>query len=249
MKYIEAYRYAFRSPRWLQNFACCLVAAFVPIAGVMVILGYQFDIVEALHLRGTTDDYPDFDVNRLGKYLLRGAWPFLVSLIVGLPIGLLGVIPIIVCYFGLVISISPAGGSSGASSWAGVWGALLAASYLFLIFLQVVASVLSIPLMLRAGLMQDFGAAFDWHFFRDYLRRVGGTTFLAELFLIFSAVVLSLLGLLVCVGWILVGPLVHLAQAYLLWELYEEYLRRGGTEVALQVKAVEPADRDEYDQD
>ena len=248
MKYIEAYRFPFRSANWLPNLMCCLVAALVPIAGPMVLLGYQFEIIEALHLRGKQDDYPDFDLNRLMKYLLRGAWPFLAQLIVALPIALLGVIPFMVCYFGFLISMSPAGGS-GNSSATPVWGALWGASYLFLILLQVVAMVVTLPLVLRAGLMQDFGAAFNWGYVRDFLRRMWATAFLAELFLVFSALVLTLLGFLVCVGWLFVAPLVQLAQAYLFWELYEEYLRRGGTELALQVQTVEPANRYQEDED
>jgi Protein of unknown function (DUF4013) len=243
MKYLEAYQFPFRSPKWLQNVLYCLVAALVPIVGMMVLLGYQFEIIEALHLRGDKDDYPDFDVNRLLKYLLRGAWPFLVALIVGLPVGLVGVIPLLVSYFGLLISMTPAGGA-GNSPWTPVWVVLLIASYLLLLLLQVVGSVIAIPLMLRAGLMQDFGAAFNWNFLRDFLRRMWGPTFLAELFLIFSALVLSLAGMLVfCVGSLFVAPVVQLARAYLFWELYEEYLRRGGTEVELQVQAVEPVTR------
>src|SRR5262249_26248605 len=108
MKYLEAYQFPFRSPKWLQNLLCCLVAPFVPIAGAVVPLGYQFDIIEALHSRAKKDKSPHFAVTRLLKSLLRGAWPFLVHLIVGLPIALVGVIPVLVCYFGLMISMPPA---------------------------------------------------------------------------------------------------------------------------------------------
>jgi hypothetical protein len=249
MKYLEAYKFPFRSPKWLQNALCCLVAALVPIAGVMVLFGYQFEIVEALHLRGKEDDYPDFDTNRLGKYLLRGAWPFLVALIVGLPIGFIGVIPFLVCYFGFLISVSP-GGGSGNSPWTAVWAVLLVLSFLFQLLIQVVAQVVIIPMILRAGLMQDFGAGFNMPFIKDYLHRMWKPTLLTELFLIFSALGLQLVGMLVfCVGWLFVIPIVQLARAYFLWELYEEYLRRGGTEVALQVQAPEPLSRPEEDED
>jgi hypothetical protein len=249
MKYIEAYKFPFRSPKWLTNSLCCLVAALVPIAGPMVLFGYQFEIIEALHLRRKEDDYPDFDTNRLGKYLLRGAWPFLVALIVGLPVGFIAVIPFLVSYFGFLISVSPAGGG-GNSPWTAVWAVLMALSFLFQLLLQVVASVIIIPMMLRAGLMQDFGAGFNVPFLKDYLRRMWSTTFVAELFLIFSALGLQLVGMLVfCVGWLLVIPLVQLARAYLLWELYEEYLRRGGTEVTLQAQAIEPLSRYREDED
>jgi hypothetical protein len=248
MKYLEAYKFPFRSPKWFQNALFCLLAVFVPIAGPMVIFGYQFEIIEALHLRRKEDDYPDFDINRLAKYLLRGAWPFLVALIVGLPVGFIAVIPFLVCYFGFFISLSPAGGA-GSSPWTAVWGVLMALSFLFMMLLQILVQVVAIPMMLRAGLMQDFGAGFNGAFLKDFLRRAWAPILLAELFLVVSAGVLQAIGLLLCVGWLLVIPLAQLARAYLLWEVYEEYLRRGGTEVTLQVQPVEPVRRHDEDED
>src|SRR5579859_7900971 len=40
------------------------------------------------------EQYPDFNVNRIQDYLMRGVWPFLVQLLIGLPVGMvLGLLP------------------------------------------------------------------------------------------------------------------------------------------------------------
>src|SRR5260370_6040747 len=84
MNYLQSYGFLFRSPKWAQNLLLCTVAPFVPVAGAMVVLGYHFDIIEALHRRGDRD-YPDFDFYRLLHYFTRAASPLLVSLVPGLP--------------------------------------------------------------------------------------------------------------------------------------------------------------------
>jgi hypothetical protein len=242
MSYLESYQFIFRSPRGLKNLLSCAVGLLVPIAGQMVVLGYHFDIIESLHLRGR-QSYPDFDTNRLVKYLVRGAWPFLVQLIIGMVAGMLPVIPIIVCYFGFFISLMQNLQGAPGSSSAGVviWGIFLGLSVLFSLLIDVAAAVILVPMTLRAGLMQDFGAGFSWPFIRDFMGRMWGRTVLAELFLIVTAIPLTFLGLLLCiVGAYPAGAWVQFARAYLLFELYEEYLKRGGMEIPLQVETTQP---------
>src|SRR5262249_50719427 len=106
MKYLEAYRFLFKSEKWLTNLLLCVVAAFVPIAGAMVILGYHFEIIEGMHLRGEKDD-PDFDFTRLLNYLLRGAWVFLVQLILSLPLIVIFLPSYLALYFGFLFTVLP----------------------------------------------------------------------------------------------------------------------------------------------
>src|SRR5205823_5875994 len=106
MNYMESYRFLFRSPKWGMNLLLCAVAPFVPIAGAMVLFGYQFDIIEYLHRHGD-GDYPDFDFDHLMDYLKRGAWPFLVQMIVMLPLILLYMVCYFVFWFGIMMSAVP----------------------------------------------------------------------------------------------------------------------------------------------
>jgi hypothetical protein len=247
MNYFESYQFIFRSPKWLTNLLIAALAQLVPIAGPMVLIGYNYDIIEALHLRGR-ETYPDFDFNRLGKYLLRGAWPFLVALVVGMAVMILPLILLFVTYLGFVLSLTamappPGGGPPppGSSTAPTIWGCLLGASYLFLILVSIVSQIVLIPMTLRAGLMQDFAAGFSWAFVRDFMGRMWGKTILAELFLVLTSIPLGLLGLLLCfVGVYAVAAWIAFARAYLVFELYEEYLKRGGMEIPLQVQAAQP---------
>jgi Protein of unknown function (DUF4013) len=234
MNYLQSYGFLFRSPKWAQNLLLCTVAPFVPVAGAMVVLGYHFDIVEALHWRGDRD-YPDFDFDRLLHYLTRGAWPFLVQLIVVLPLVGLFLVLYFAFGFGVMTAILPGGDPSQLPLVLALGGCALA----FCILVDLVAALFLLPMVLRAGLMSDFGAGFSWPFIRDFLRRTWLPALLAELFLALTGTAVVVAGLLLCgVGIYPAAALLSFARAYLLYELYEEYLRRGGVEIA---RGVEPA--------
>ena len=88
MEYMQAVHYVFESPKWMANLLwgslCILTTQVIPIVGQLVWMGYQFEIVEDLLSRPPKTGYPDFDVNRLKEYLVRGLWILLVSLVLGL---------------------------------------------------------------------------------------------------------------------------------------------------------------------
>jgi hypothetical protein len=246
MNYLASYRFLFRSPKWMQNLLVVLlvlfIAGFLPILPVMVLVGYQFEIIEALHLRGQ-ESYPDFDFNRLMPYLMRGVWPVLVALVVSLPFGFLIAVGIVVPYFGLIFSLIGAGSQGGGSSvWPIIWGVVMVGVLLVAIVVSIFLGLLLIPMTLRAGLMRDFGAGFSWEFIRDFNRRVWKEVLLTEVFLIAASIVLELVGLLCfIVGVFVAQGWGVFARTYLLYELYEEYLKRGGTEIPLQVQAASAA--------
>jgi hypothetical protein len=245
MKYLESYRYLFRSPKWLMNLLLCVVAAFVPIAGAMVMLGYHFEIIETLHLRGDKD-YPDFDFNRLLNYLLRGAWVFLVQMILSLPLIVLFLPSYLALWLGFMSSLQPHGGPlepSTATVCMIIGGIGLLVFFLAQIFLYLVM----VPMSLRAGLAQDLKAAFSWPFIRDFVSKMWLETLLSELFLGVTGSLLIIGGMLLfCVGLYPAAALVQFARAYLWYELYQLYLERGGTAIALQVQ---PAVADSYEEE
>src|SRR5262249_4496813 len=149
------------NPNWLINalwsFLCQLVSQVIPILPQMVLTGYQFEVLDnLLTTRGT--QYPDFNINRLMDYLLRGVWPILAALVVGLVF-----IPFFLVYLfmaiGGVVALGKAGGDEVGPILA-VFGAVLAV-IVGLCLLGLMAIVIT-PVALRAGLAQDFGAAFDF---------------------------------------------------------------------------------------
>jgi hypothetical protein len=204
----------------------------------MVLLGYEFDIIEAMHLRGE-GSYPDFNFNRLMDYLLRGLWPFLVQLIVSLAISLPIVGVFMVFYFIFVFSAITARPPTGGPPPIPVAAILILYSCLFaaMFVVAVLQAFVLIPLVLRAGLSQDFAGAFSWKWVRDFIARTWQEILKVTLFLIFSTLVLTILGLLACfVGIYPAAALASFAQAHLWYQLYKKYLERGGTPIPLKVQ-------------
>ncbi len=168
--------------------------------------------------------YPDFTFDRFTEYLKGGIWPFLVNLIINLPVGMCVGMVMYIGMIGLVL----AGQHSG---WAVAAGIVLL--FLFYVFVLSVMAIVTKPLYLRAGLSKDFGSAFSMTFFRDFLSRVGKEVFLAVLFLAVTGSLLMVLGILACYfGMFPAMALLMYAQHHIDYQLYDLYLKRGGTPVA-----------------
>lgn len=236
-QYQEMFGYVFQNPNWLMNLLwcglCILVAGIIPIVPYLVLFGYQFEIIEALHRRrGTT--YPDFDTNRLGEYLTRGIWPLLVAFIVGAVVGLLIVMPIFMIGM-IVVSALFAneqqiiGMLAMFLLWAGMMVAMAALNFLM------------VPMILRAGLTQELGEAFNFGWIKHFVSLVWKEILLGGLFLVLGQMVATFVGLLLfCVGIYFTMALVMLAQAHFMWQLYELYLERGGEPIRLKSAAPAP---------
>src|SRR5262245_55760627 len=170
IEYMRSYNYIFENPNWVMNvlwgFLCILSTALIPILGQLVLLGYQYEVVEALFLaRGAR--YPDFDINRFAEYLGRSIWPFLVQLVVSLVL-----VPImLIASFALMFLIGAAGAAAGDELGAVVAGVGMLILVVVVIALSIGMMFVILPMTLRAGLAQDFGAAFDFGWVKDFIGR------------------------------------------------------------------------------
>jgi Protein of unknown function (DUF4013) len=232
MNYSQSYRFLFTSPKWAQNLLICTLGQFVPILGPIIVNGYHFEIIEGMHLRGESV-YPDFDFNRFLSYLMRGLWVWLVQLILFTPFILIAV----VLEAGALLAAFwlSSGDPSGGSYLGVVISVVLVAFLLLLLGALVILPLLLTPMSLRAGLAQEFGAAFSWEFIRDFIRRTWFETLVANLFLTVTGTLVVFLGMLVLfVGVYPASALVEFAQAHLYHQLYELYLKRGGMAIPLK---------------
>jgi hypothetical protein len=234
-EYVRMYSYVFDNPNWLMNLvwgALCIISQFlIPIVGPLLLLGYQFEIIDAL-LASRGQRYPDFDLNRFGDYLGRSLWPFLVKLVAGLVLGfaLLMVIAIPVV---AIIAIASSAGEDAAAPFLAIGIPLLV---LVLVPLAFLTTMPLVPMAFRAGMTGSFGEGFNFDWVKDYLRRVWFELLLAMLFLAFSGFALTVCGLLACVlPVLLVQPLVLFAEAHLMYQLYLLYLSRGGQPIPARV--------------
>src|SRR3982751_519476 len=219
-----AYQWFFASPNRWMNLLYAAVCQLIPIVGPMVLTGW---LLEALVPRTTEEwpgwdgqgPYPDFTFDRFTEYLKRGLWPFLVSLVAGFVI----VIPAMV--FGMVaFAIIPAGGGNPVAVGVGV------ALVMLMAFVAAVGSMFVIaPLMIRAALLQDFGAAFALPWVRDFISRTWKAILLETVFLWLTAVPLMMLGYVMCfIGVYPAAALLTIAHWHLNLQIYRLYLARGG---------------------
>lgn len=239
-EYLRAYNYIFENPNWITTVLmwslCALAAGFIPILPYLLIIGHMFEMVESLYHSGGKR-YPDFDFNRFSEYLGRGIWPLLVGLIAMLPL-------FVLIYGGMIAVVLAAGGAAAAGG--DELGPVLAVVVGLLGFFGVMALTLGVglflqPMMLRAGLQQEFGAAFDFGWALDFIKRTWVELILSMLFLQLTGMVLQIIGLLaLCIGIYPAMSLMMMAQAYMLYQLYALYLSRGGTPVPLKPQMPAP---------
>jgi Protein of unknown function (DUF4013) len=240
MQYMRAYHFIFENPNWTTTVAyigLCTLAAIIPGVSILLqllFLGYQFETIELL-LRTRGTQYPDFSFGRIGDYLGRGIWPFLLNLIVS--VVLVPIIYIAVIIMIVVVALL----AHAAGDQAGPVIAVIGGIFGFAIFLGLMLSIMMLvaPMLLRCGLAQDFGAAFQFSWISDFVRKMYREMVLAGLFMMGTALPLALAGILACgIGICVVTPIILLAQTHLLYQLYGIYLTRGGQPVPMKVAAM-----------
>ncbi|MEE3371054.1 MAG: DUF4013 domain-containing protein [Planctomycetota bacterium] len=215
--YLGSCTFVFENPNWLTNVLytglCLLSASVIPILGQLVVIGYQFEIITALHTR-STHTYPDFEIDRLTHYLARGGWPFLAQLVVLL----------VSCALPLTLLPLVLWGGGGL-------GALLALAISTL--WSLATGIFLTPVWLRAGFTRNFADGFDLGFARDFIARTWLVLLLSSLFSITANLLLFCGGLILCcIGTPFTQAFASLMHAHLTWQAYEIYLARGGQPIA-----------------
>jgi hypothetical protein len=239
MEYMRSYQYIFENPDWLKTVLCLgvlYIAATIPFVGLViqvVYFGFQFEIFEWL-LKSQGRQYPTFDFNRFGDYLGRGIWPFLANLVASFVL-----VPIIYIGLGAGILIVSLAVSAAGEDVGPVIGLALG-SVVFVLFMAVMfaATFVMVAMIIRAGLSQDFASAFQFNWIADFCQRMWQEMLVAGLFLMATGLGLMFLGALaLCIGVLFTMPLVLMASAHLLYQLYLVYLSRGGMPVPMKLTA------------
>ena len=229
MQYLYSYRYLFDHPNWGTTLLACSLCQLVPIVGPIVALGYQDEVIESLH-RGDGAKHPAFDTSQLGYYLKRGVWPLLVALLLVLLMMPVFMVMTFGTLFGVIALAAAARDAAPA-----VLGVAIPLAILVQFAIALAMNMVTLPIMLRAGLSQDFGEAFRMSWTWDFIRRVWLEELLAQLFLTITAPILVVLGLaLFCVGMYPATAVIQMAASHLQYQLYELYLARGGEPIPLK---------------
>jgi ABC-type glycerol-3-phosphate transport system permease component len=232
MNYTASVSDYFKSPKWMMNTLLAGVCVFIPLVGPMVIKGWLLT-----GFWGRDDErpetFPDFDFNNFGKYLERGLWPFLVSLVSSL------VITVPACMIIVPISMFMGFLTPNDHSSAGGCAAALIFILLMVFYVALVVGlmVLLTPLILRASIMQDFGPAFNFAFVKRFIALTWKEIILASVFQIVIGTVFAGVGaIMLCIGMYFAMVPVYFAWVHLHKQLYRLYLSRGGEPIPVSPK-------------
>ena len=82
---VDSVRFVFEDDEWKTNVLIGTVLTLIPVIGPIVLAGWLCEIHQRL-VRGHPRTAPKLDFSDLGHYLGRGVWPFLVQLVMSLPL-------------------------------------------------------------------------------------------------------------------------------------------------------------------
>lgn len=244
LQYLHSYSFFFENPNWLVNWLLTSVCSIIPIVGPIVMAGYQFDLIEAMHRDvKRSGTYPDFDFNRFGEYLSRGIWKFLVGMLTQMllmPVYVVLYMVSVFSIFGIGAAFSSNSNNSGAAM--GIAAAIIVPICMLIVLALVMAlRMITMPVVLKASLSGDANGLFDFRFATDFIRRTWREMLLEMVWMFVTTPVIALLGYAMCIfGAIPAFVLVQMADAQTNWQLYEIYLVRGGEPITLKVAKPAP---------
>lgn len=230
MNYAASVSDYFKSPKWMMNTLFAGVCVLIPFIGPIVIKGWLIT-----GFWGRQDErfetFPDFDFNNFGKYLERGLWPFLVTLVSSFALTLAACVIIVP----LMMIVTIVAGSGGQNSAAGCATALLFAIVAVLdVVLMIAIMMFLTPLTIRATLVQEFGPSFNLAWVKQFMRLMWKEILLSSLFLFAVSLAFTAVGvLLLCIGIYFAMVPVYFSWVHLHKQLYRLYLSRGGEPVPM----------------
>ncbi len=214
--YMEPVGKVFQNPNWFVNILLVGICFIIPIIGGMVAFGYLAEVI-ASQAYGRSQSYPDFDFNRFVEYLTRGFWMFLVGFVVW------------VCIFPIIMIagfIMAAMQATDNDALAIVGGLVYFGTN---IFVNVLSFFIIMPLIIRAGMLNDFAAAFDFRWIKDFISKMWVEQLLGGIILYIFAFLIMLVGCIaLCIGYIPAAGAVLIMWGLFLAQLYQVFVHRGG---------------------
>lgn len=223
----------FKSPKWGMNCLLGGVAILIPVIGQLVLGGW---LVTGFWARGNDDNpatFPRFDFQYFGKYLERGLWPFLVSLV-----ACLALVPVIMVLMIGALALSGAFSQHSAErAGDGFPGLLVVTMFVIYPAILLAFNFLLVPLMLRATITQDFKTAFDFAFMRSFVSLMWKEMLVSFIFIFGLVICMMIITVITCyIGGLLAAPVASYSWHHLQKQLYQVFLARGGRAVPLSPK-------------
>jgi uncharacterized protein DUF4013 len=232
IEYLEGFRILFKDPNWGINLLIGSVYMLIPILGPIVMMGWQMELFQRL-CRRHPHPIPKQDFGDLPYYLGRGVIPFVVSLIICIPLVFVMVALIFSFIFGIGLLASQRV-MTGPFIFLGFLGGGVT-----LFFLVMVPTItLANAALTRAYLTEDIGKAFELKKIFAYAQVTWKKILLAYLIYLPLTVVLMIAGMIALyVGMYPAMVIMNVAWLYIAWQIYENYLAEGGEAIEINPTA------------
>jgi hypothetical protein len=231
MQYGKPYTYFLNREGGTKGLLLGCLVLLLPVVGPMVFTGYQAEVTEDLERDPDTLDHDPFDLKHFSRYLTRGVWPFLMSLIVQ---------AITMIFFAVAIAAAAGVGYAAQNFLVGY-----ASFYLFLIPATFLATLFSLPLMLHVQLAGELRVGAAFAFSSRFLGKLWGQCLITIFVHMLISTLIGIVGYaMCCVGIIPAVIIISMAQDHLSVQLYRIYLAEGGEPIG---SAAENAEYDDED--
>jgi hypothetical protein len=222
----------FQSPKWKNNMLLGAVSMFIPIVGQMVLNGWHITCLWAQRNENDPAKMPAFDFQFFGKYLERGLWPFVVSMVAALIfLPIIGVTILLIFVMAGMFGLR--NGQLNHSEFVfimlGIFGLQILSSVLY--------NVLITPLIISASITQDFKTAFNFKFIKKFITLVWKEMLVSMLFMLGLGLCSFVVAIITCfIGIYFATPIIIYSWHHLQKQLYQLYLSRGGDALAISPK-------------
>ncbi len=223
---MDAVKFLFDDPDWKTSLLFAVIFMFIPIVGGIAVAGWYCEIHQRLARRHPRP-IPKLDFGDFGAYIGRGLKPFVVQLAVGFPVGIV----LFICY---VLTALLGGMVASAAGEPFLMFGFLGVFALFAVGVGIAANVVVNAAVTRAELTEDFGKALDFGKIMAYGKATWVTVIVKNIIFGFIAFGMMLAGMLACgVGLYVVIPILGVAALHLRWQIYADYLAKGGEQIEL----------------
>ena len=229
--YFAGFSFLFRYPNWGVNLLMGGLFTLIPIVGPLVLIGWYCEVFQRLVLRHP-NPLPKLDFNDFVHLLGRGVVPFVVALVITLPLVLL----IMVFFFAIAFIVTFFfGNNPQAANQPGTVIMMVGGGILVFMAIMVPMVVITNAALTRAYMTENFGQAFDIKRVLAYAKRTWKYVLLAYLVYLPVSILGALVGMMALYfGIFFVSFILNLAWIYMAWQIYEVYLSEGGEPIPIR---------------
>lgn len=236
MSAIDAIKFLFSDENWQHNLLIGSVYVLIPVVGQLALFGWHCEIMQRF-ARKHPRPIPKLEFSDLTHYLSRGITPFVVSLILSIPLSIIITGLLFVGMFGGGVLVAAIGEP-----------AVMIPVYLLLFVafwaVSLTLGVLFMGAMTRAELSEEIGYSIQPGPIMSYAGKIFWKALISNFVYALLVWPIMMLGYMLCiVGFYPAMVLVAVGATHLRMQIYNVYLARGGAPIQLKPPVMLPSEQ------